>query len=457
MSQEPTCSPSGDSQNSATTRGSKRRKGRPPQIVIPDKDLPSGDGKITDSNELQHAIYIELTKITSSLNAAAPKSPATETSSSFLTRSGGFWASSRHVTVRDSSDNRAKLEAAEYDALGQQFTTLVIISTFTANLIIGFLTLAYNILRSQTDFPKIKFEVGMFFALGGMAIHSGVIIVAGRSAALALKYAKRLPAQAYLKKRERGRENETDGSESESGAEDYSPNSGAEGTFLHLGKGKEPEYPDLQISHLDEPSTSGTNHHIPSKIPLNEPRSPFAQLPFLQQPSRPKPKCTLSLLSPALGEVPQDQLRSQDFHVFLKVCESLQLLGTAIFFLGVMIFIFVMFFHRAFPIMLLLGCLIGSCSISWKIGFWKVSATHQLLTTARDKARTKVRILREMLRGPSIRPGDVVGDSVRGNGSAADLKPSLKKERRLSARLFKFGVHWQDTTDLEKGGNEKTR
>jgi len=41
----------------------------------------------------------------------------------------------------------------------------------------------------------IQYEFGMFFALGGMAIHAGVIIIAGRSAALALKSAKRIPVQ----------------------------------------------------------------------------------------------------------------------------------------------------------------------------------------------------------------------------------------------------------------------
>ncbi|KAF8629382.1 hypothetical protein AX17_005678 [Amanita inopinata Kibby_2008] len=96
-------------------------------------------------------------------------------------------------------NTKVALEAAEYDALGQQFTTLVLISTFTAALITAFVTLVHNILRAARDFQTVPFEIGMFFALGGMAVHTGVIIIAGRSAALALKYAKRLPAQAQMK------------------------------------------------------------------------------------------------------------------------------------------------------------------------------------------------------------------------------------------------------------------
>ncbi|KAM6504378.1 hypothetical protein JOM56_001321 [Amanita muscaria] len=44
------------------------------------------------------------------------------------------------------NDPIAMCEGTEFDALGQQFTTLVIISTFTANLIIAFLTLAHNLI-----------------------------------------------------------------------------------------------------------------------------------------------------------------------------------------------------------------------------------------------------------------------------------------------------------------------
>ncbi|KIL58251.1 hypothetical protein M378DRAFT_336365 [Amanita muscaria Koide BX008] len=75
----------------------------------------------------------------------------------------------------------------------QQFTTLVVISTFTANLIIAFLTLAHNLISRGQDIYAYSMiiEVGQFLALIGRATHAGVIIISGRCAALALKHAEK--------------------------------------------------------------------------------------------------------------------------------------------------------------------------------------------------------------------------------------------------------------------------
>ncbi|KAM6490267.1 hypothetical protein JOM56_014244 [Amanita muscaria] len=85
------------------------------------------------------------------------------------------------------NDPIAMREGTEFDALGQQFTTLVIISTFTAILIIAFLTLAHNLISGRQDIYTYSMiiEVGQFLALIGMATHAGVIIISGRCAVLA--------------------------------------------------------------------------------------------------------------------------------------------------------------------------------------------------------------------------------------------------------------------------------
>lgn len=98
----------------------------------------------------------------------------------------------------------------EYSALAGQFGTFVLVvwdfsylamtqlttpfsenqSTFTATLIIGFLSLARDIISSNdTDTRNLNFEVGMFLSLLATGSHIGVIIIAGRAAALCMRLA----------------------------------------------------------------------------------------------------------------------------------------------------------------------------------------------------------------------------------------------------------------------------
>ncbi|KAF8622976.1 hypothetical protein AX15_006574 [Amanita polypyramis BW_CC] len=461
MPKSVTWSSAEDSESSATPGGPKRRRRRP-RIVTSDDDLVSGTVKITDSSELQRAICVELAKITSSLNAVT-KSLAAETTSSYVKRSGGLWAAPQHATVRDSNDNGVTLAAAGYDALKQQFTTLIIISTFTGGLIIAFLTLAYNILSNRTEFPTVTFEIGMFFALGGMAIHLGIIVAAGRSTTLALKYAEQVQVQAYLRKKERRRKKkEAEGYESDISAMTYSPND-EPGSPSRLGKGKEPEFTYSYTNRPGQPSTNITNHSI-VQTPLDELPAPFARFPRPRQPSQPQYNRRLSLLSLAVSEfsdLSQDQLQTYDFRPFLKVCESFQVLGTAIFFVSIMILIFDMFFHREFPIILLVGCVVGLYMMIWKTGFWKASAVHHLISIVGNRWGTWKEKWRASpaagAKGTNL--GDIVGDSGGGNAGAnfsASLKLSISKGKKLSTRLFGFGVPWQETVDVEKDENEKT-
>ncbi|KAG6856164.1 hypothetical protein H0H87_006971, partial [Tephrocybe sp. NHM501043] len=68
-----------------------------------------------------------------------------------------------------------------FEALGSQFNMLVVISTFTASLIIAFLSLVKSIV---IDNHQIAFDVGMLLSFFAMSIHFGNIIVAGRGSAL---------------------------------------------------------------------------------------------------------------------------------------------------------------------------------------------------------------------------------------------------------------------------------
>ncbi|KAF8908493.1 hypothetical protein CPB84DRAFT_1843398 [Gymnopilus junonius] len=66
--------------------------------------------------------------------------------------------------------------------LNRQFTMLVVISTFTAALIVSFISLVFNIVDTR---HKTAFNVGMFFSFISLLIHLGDIVIAGRGAALA--------------------------------------------------------------------------------------------------------------------------------------------------------------------------------------------------------------------------------------------------------------------------------
>ncbi|KAF8157151.1 hypothetical protein B0H34DRAFT_489234 [Crassisporium funariophilum] len=68
-----------------------------------------------------------------------------------------------------------------YDALTSQFNMLVVIATFTAALIVGFLSLVNSIIGPS---HRTAFSVGMLFSILALSIHFGNIIVAGRGAAI---------------------------------------------------------------------------------------------------------------------------------------------------------------------------------------------------------------------------------------------------------------------------------
>jgi hypothetical protein len=214
-------------------------------------------------------------------------------------------------------------------------------------LIIAFLTLAHNIISARNTHPEIIFEVGMFLALGGMAIHAGVIIISGRCAALALKHAKRLTVETQRKQLKERAEEAADEWSEESWADDDSVRKATPLADRYQGqsKGKEKAQqggsPRATVPHMNEIES------------------------YDDKPGPPLP----------------------DFRRFLKVCEFLQLLGTTVFFLGVSVLFFLMFPHLFFPIILIAGFVAGSGLLNLLIGFWKISATNQLIEMARTLFR----------------------------------------------------------------------
>lgn len=72
-----------------------------------------------------------------------------------------------------------------YDSLTQQFNMLVVISTFTAGLIVSFLSLVAQLIGSNHRTP---FNIGMLFAFFALAFHLGNLIVAGRGAAITAQH-----------------------------------------------------------------------------------------------------------------------------------------------------------------------------------------------------------------------------------------------------------------------------
>ncbi|RDB27491.1 hypothetical protein Hypma_003840 [Hypsizygus marmoreus] len=89
-----------------------------------------------------------------------------------------------------SHDEDLLLTSEEYKGLAGQFSTLVIISTFTSTLIVAFLSLARDITTEDpTPRSTLHFEIGMLLGLSAMGIHIGVIVVGGRAAALCFRLA----------------------------------------------------------------------------------------------------------------------------------------------------------------------------------------------------------------------------------------------------------------------------
>ncbi|KAG5645634.1 hypothetical protein DXG03_005625 [Asterophora parasitica] len=80
----------------------------------------------------------------------------------------------------------------EYEALVSQFNMLVVIATFTASVIISYLSLVKSIV--EKDHP-VAFDIGMLLSFFAMNLHFGNIVVAGRGSALA----SQLPAEHETK------------------------------------------------------------------------------------------------------------------------------------------------------------------------------------------------------------------------------------------------------------------
>ncbi|KAG5642475.1 hypothetical protein DXG03_002753 [Asterophora parasitica] len=76
----------------------------------------------------------------------------------------------------------------EYEALASQFNMLIVIATFTASVIISYLSLVKSIV--EHDHP-VAFDIGMLISFFAMNLHFGNIVVAGRGSALA----SQLPAE----------------------------------------------------------------------------------------------------------------------------------------------------------------------------------------------------------------------------------------------------------------------
>ncbi|KAF8067903.1 hypothetical protein FPV67DRAFT_1669772 [Lyophyllum atratum] len=92
--------------------------------------------------------------------------------------------------VRPTSSMDPIFTSEEYEAFARQFGTSVLISTFTATLIVAFLALARDIIDAP-DTPDpvalIHFNIGMLLGMAATGLHIGVIVVAGRAAALCFR------------------------------------------------------------------------------------------------------------------------------------------------------------------------------------------------------------------------------------------------------------------------------
>ncbi|TFK68557.1 hypothetical protein BDN72DRAFT_898047 [Pluteus cervinus] len=84
-----------------------------------------------------------------------------------------------------------KQQKKEFEGLGTQFNIVIAISTFTASLVIAFLSLARDILLNNSNTPGLgqsrPLEIGMLLGFLTTATHLIIIIVAGRAATLSFR------------------------------------------------------------------------------------------------------------------------------------------------------------------------------------------------------------------------------------------------------------------------------
>jgi len=86
-------------------------------------------------------------------------------------------------------------EAHEYDVLANQFSTIVVISTFTVALIIAFLAFTEQVIGSA---KSVTYEIGMLLSFIATGVHLAAILIAGRAGNLCYRRAKSLDLHLYL-------------------------------------------------------------------------------------------------------------------------------------------------------------------------------------------------------------------------------------------------------------------
>ncbi|KAF8628060.1 hypothetical protein AX17_006063 [Amanita inopinata Kibby_2008] len=81
------------------------------------------------------------------------------------------------------SEEHVHINAKTYESLLHQFNMQVVISTFSAGLIVAYCSLAQATLRASKHNQRL-FNVGVLLSLFAIAFHAGNIVISGRSAAL---------------------------------------------------------------------------------------------------------------------------------------------------------------------------------------------------------------------------------------------------------------------------------
>ncbi|TFK41758.1 hypothetical protein BDQ12DRAFT_720572 [Crucibulum laeve] len=126
------------------------------------------DSQIDNINVLRNSL--------APLLLGAPLTPATSGSPSPPFEIGDPGANQTTVLKKPNSRERK-----EYEALAEQFNSLVVISTFTAGLIVSFLSLVYGIIATE---HRMAFDFGMLLSFLAMGAHLGNIVIAGRGVAV---------------------------------------------------------------------------------------------------------------------------------------------------------------------------------------------------------------------------------------------------------------------------------
>ncbi|TFK68556.1 hypothetical protein BDN72DRAFT_898045 [Pluteus cervinus] len=118
---------------------------------------------------------------------ASPPGPAGKALFSFLPR----WPNLEDIIVPEVGKITVKQQKKEFEGLGIQFNIVIAISTFTASLVIAFLSLARDILLNNSNTPGLgqsrPLEIGMMLGFLTTATHLVIIIVAGRAATLSFR------------------------------------------------------------------------------------------------------------------------------------------------------------------------------------------------------------------------------------------------------------------------------